>query len=124
LALGDTPVKAAVLRPFWKEIKKWLQQVQVFGLPERNYFFRGAVQVIPAERQENAYQRLNRRLSLYADAVQHPNDLGDNYSVAKTFSALCGGGGMDAAFLRGIEAYFDKASLSLSGRIKQRRIVG
>lgn len=122
LALGQSPEKSAVLTPFWEEIKKWLQQERVGALPERLSFLGGNDKTIHAENSETSFERLTRRLQKYSDCILNPHRLGENYSVAATFTwSLCGD--MNAATIAGISASFSAKKIKLIKGLKLYRIV-
>jgi len=121
LALGKTPEKAAVLTPFWAELKKWLQLEQVDALLERFSFLGGDAKSIPAENSETSFERLMRRMQQYSDCISKPHDLGENHSVATTFAALCGD--MDAVTIMGVSSFFSAKKVSLFNALKRLQIV-
>jgi hypothetical protein len=122
LALGQSPEKTAVLTPFWAEIKKWLQQVRVNARPEMVSFLGDDHKIIPAESSETSFERLTRRMQQYSDCILKPHHLGENYSVAVTFTwSLCGD--MNAATIAGISSFFSAQKIELVKGLKSYRIV-
>jgi len=121
LALGQSSEKSAVLTPFWEEIKKWLQQERVGALPERFLFLDSDHKTIQAENSEISFERLTRRMQRYADCLLKPHRLGEDYSVAATFTALCGK--MDSATIAGISSSFSTRKLELVKGLKTYPIV-
>jgi hypothetical protein len=120
LALGQSPEKSAVLTPFWGEIKKWLQQERVNARPEFFSFLGGTSKAIQAENSETSFERLTRRMRQYADCVLEPHRLGENYSIAATFTAICGS--MDAATILGVSSFLSAKKIELVKGLKSYRI--
>jgi hypothetical protein len=123
LAVGKTPVKAAVLEPFWQHVETWLQAEQVPALPERLAFAGGGEipRFIPAEPSEASYKRLLRRVQEYSSAVTSPNKMGQNYSVAAVFADACGF--MDIVLITEVSAWFSSFKIQNVQFIKKSRIV-
>jgi hypothetical protein len=71
LALGMTEAKAAVLTPFWRELKIWLQGKEVAALPERLAVIGGGPRSIPAEVRERGYVLLFSAESVARNMPDH-----------------------------------------------------
>jgi hypothetical protein len=120
LALGMTEAKAAVLTPFWRELKIWLQGKEVAALPERLAVIGGGPRSIPAEVRERGYDRPMRRMKDYSTAVVTPHSQGENYSVAGVFANACGF--FDAVAIMGVSGFFSSRKIEYVKFLRSQRI--
>jgi hypothetical protein len=90
LVFGDTAERGAIMMPYWASMKKWLDNKTVMpGVGARVWNCRGAKQ-IPKEPKETGWQRMQRRLMMYAAAIHTPHQLGECVPVSTLFCGLCG----------------------------------
>jgi hypothetical protein len=116
LALGQSPEKSAV----WGGNQKMAPT----GASQRSTgffsFLGGTSKAIQAENSETSFERLTRRMQQYADCILEPHRLGQNYSIAATFTAICGS--MDAAAILGVSSFFSAKKIELVNGLKSYRI--
>ena len=90
LVFGDTAERGAIMAPYWTRMKKWLQdKTAIPTVGERVWICQGAKQ-IPKEPEETGWQRMQRRLMMYAAAMHTPHRLGESVPVSTLFCGFCG----------------------------------
>jgi hypothetical protein len=90
LVFGDTAERGAIMTPYWASMKQWLQDKKAIPtVGERVWICQGAKQ-IPREPEETGWQRMQRRLNMYAAAINTPHQLGEGRPVSTLFCGLCG----------------------------------
>jgi hypothetical protein len=134
LALGDTAERTAVMSPYWKGMREWLQGTAAPSVPDVRILTRGSVgevKILAAEPEEDSWQRMTRRLGMYAEAreIRAKQGEGKNepwqysapYVFTRLFCDLCGE--LDVAFHMGEYAAFSAYVIDQVKLIKSYRIV-
>jgi hypothetical protein len=90
LAFGDTAERGAITTTYWARMEKWLQaKTAQPTVCERIWRCQGVKQ-IPQDPEETGWQRMQRRLMMYAAAINTPHRQGESVPVSTLFCGLCG----------------------------------
>jgi hypothetical protein len=104
LVFGDTAGRGAIMTPYWANMRKWLQDKKAKPtVGERVWICQGAKQ-LPKEPEETGWQRMQRRLNMYAAAMNTPHRLGESVPVSTLFCGLCGSS--DISFSLGVGQFY------------------
>jgi hypothetical protein len=133
LALGDGAERDAVMGPYWRGMREWLQGTVAPPVPER-VLLRGSVgeiKTLAAEPEEDSWERMTRRLAMYAESrkIRAEQGKGKNepwlyspsYVFTRLFCDLCGE--LDVGFFSGEYAGFSIYAVEQVTWIKSYRIV-
>ncbi len=132
LALGDTAERTAVMSPYWKGMRDWQQGTRAPSVPERVLLHgSGGIKTLSPEPEEDSWQRMTRRLAMYAEArkIRAMEGEGKNdpwmYSASYTFTSvfcdLCGE--LNIGFRMGEHAAFSIYVIEQVRWIKSYRII-
>jgi hypothetical protein len=104
LVFGDTAERGAITTTYWTRMEKWLQvKTAKPTVCERIWRCQG-VKHIPREPEETGWQRMQRRLMMYAAAINTPHRQGESIPVSTLFCGLCGSS--DAFFSLGVGQFY------------------
>lgn len=143
LVFGDTPARHAVLDPFIVFVRKWLKSrwaparpyslLPQFGIHE-NLFpdgfklnlpsvqVQGDVVTFLSEHSEPAFERLKRRMAIYAAAARSSRERRENHAVALTFTTLCRCHVLDMDYIMAVSKRFSTTKIETANLLRSIQI--
>jgi len=120
LIFGDTAERGEIMRPYWARMKQWLQDKTAMPTAyERVWICQGAKH-IPKEPEETGWQRMQRRLMMYAAAIHTPHRLGESVPVSALFCGLCGSS--EISFSLGVGQFYSSQKMEKMKFLESYRI--
>ena len=92
------------MAPYWASMQRWLQDKTVTATVGERVWICQGVKQIPKEPQETGWQRMQRRLDMYAAAISTRHQLGESVPVATLFCGLCGSS--EISFTLGVGQFY------------------